>query len=96
MVFGRLNNSYVRGLEMKIIRFTASWCQPCKMLAKTLDEIENKPSIEVVDIDQDSDSAIKFGIRGVPTLLKLDENNTVIDRVVGVKKKEELENWLNG
>ncbi len=81
---------------MKIIRFTASWCQPCKMLAKTLDEIENKPSIEVVDIDQDSDSAIKFGIRGVPTLLKLDENNTVIDRVVGVKKKEELENWLNG
>ena len=35
----------------KIVRFTASWCGPCKMLAKTLEEVESKLPIEVVDID---------------------------------------------
>jgi thioredoxin 1 len=81
---------------MKIVRFTASWCQPCKMLAKILDDIENKPNIEVVDIDEDTDKAVEFGIRGVPTLVKLDDDNNVVDRLVGVKKQDELEKWLNG
>ena len=81
---------------MKIIRFTASWCQPCKMLAKMLEDIENKPIIEVVDIDQDSDAAIKFGIRGVPTLLKMDDNGNVVDRMVGMTTQPALEKWLNG
>lgn len=81
---------------MKIIRFTASWCQPCKMLAKMLEDIENKPTIEVIDIDQDSDSAIKFGIRGVPTLVKLDENGNVVERMVGMSTQPALEKFLNG
>ncbi len=81
---------------MRIIRFTASWCEPCKMLAKTLEDIENKPNIEVIDIDVNTSDAIKFGIRGVPTLVKLDDENNVVDRIVGMKPKAELENWLNG
>ena len=53
----------------KIIRFTASWCQPCKALASILEEINTNIPIEVVDIDAQQDIAIEYGIRGVPTLV---------------------------
>ena len=80
---------------MKILRFTASWCQPCKMLAKTLEDIENKPNIEVIDIDENSHAAIEYGVRGVPTMIKLDENNNVISRMVGNDSASKVEQWIN-
>lgn len=81
---------------MKVIRFTASWCGPCKTLAKTLEGIETRIPIEVIDIDEHQQTAVEYGIRGVPTLVKLDENNNVINRLVGAKPKKELEEWING
>ena len=81
---------------MKIIRFTASWCGPCKILAKTLEGIETKIPIETVDIDENQGTAVEYGIRGVPTLIMLDENNNVTKRLVGSKPKAELEQWING
>lgn len=81
---------------MKIIRFTASWCGPCKILAKTLEGIETKIPIETIDIDENQGTAVEYGIRGVPTLIMLDENNNVTKRLVGSKPKAELEQWING
>ena len=79
----------------KIIRFTASWCQPCKALASILEEIDTKIPIEVVDIDVHQEVAIEFGIRGVPTLVKVDENGNVTGRMVGVKAKNLVEEFIN-
>ena len=56
----------------RIIRFTASWCGPCKALAKNLEVANIEVPIEVVDIDIQSDIATDFGIRGVPTLVMMD------------------------
>ncbi len=81
---------------MKVIRFTATWCGPCKSLAKTLEDVETRIPIEVIDIDQNRDLAVEYGIRGVPTLVMLDENNNVTKRLVGAKSKKELEEWING
>jgi len=78
----------------RVLRFTASWCSPCKMLALQLEDIENKPLIEVIDIDSESEVAIEYGIRGVPTLVMLDENGE-IKRKTGMMQKTELESWLN-
>ena len=78
----------------RVIRFTASWCGPCKGLATTLSGIETSLPIEVVDIDEKSDIAREFGIRSVPTLVMLDEN-TEIKRVTGALPKAQLEAWLN-
>jgi len=79
----------------RVIRFTASWCGPCKMLAKTLDEIETNIPIEVVDIDEQSDVAVEFGVRSVPTLIMMDNQNNVSKRLVGVKPQAELQEWFN-
>jgi len=78
----------------KVIRFTASWCQPCKMLAKTLEDVQTNLPIEVVDIDKDSDVAIEYGIRGVPTMVMI-EDGTILKRLVGMKNTKELQEWFN-
>jgi len=79
---------------MRVIRFTASWCQPCKTLAKVLEDIQTDKPIEVYDIDEHPDYATEFGIRGVPTMVMMD-GNTEVKRMSGFKSKQELENWLN-
>jgi len=78
----------------RVLRFTASWCGPCKGLAMTLNNINTNMPIEVIDIDEQSGIARDFGIRSVPTLVMLDEN-TEVKRVVGALPQQQLEAWLN-
>ena len=79
----------------RVIRFTASWCQPCKMLARNLEDITTNIPIENVDIDENQDAAMEYGVRGVPTMIMLDENNTEIKRMVGMQSLKVLEDWFN-
>ena len=80
-------------MKMKVLRFTASWCQPCKMLAKTLEDVETQIPIEVIDIDERGDIAAEYGIRSVPTLIMLD-GGIEVNRFSGMKMKNELSEWL--
>jgi thioredoxin 1 len=82
-------------IDMRILRFTASWCGPCKLLAKNLEEADISIPIEVVDVDVHSDVAVEYGIRGVPTLILLDENDNISKRLVGNKTVSELREWIN-
>ena len=78
----------------KILRFTASWCQPCKALAKTLENADLGIPIEVVDIDVHDDVAVDYSIRNVPTLVLL--NNGVEEkRITGLKTITELKEWAS-
>ncbi len=78
----------------KVIRFTATWCSPCKMLAKTLESIETNIPIEVVDIDEQPDLATEFGIRSVPTLVMM-EDNVATKRLIGLKTIQEVEAFIH-
>ena len=80
-------------MSKKVLRFTASWCQPCKMLAKTLEGITTDYPIEVIDIDENQDLAIQYGVRGVPTLVML-QNDVETKRAVGVLTEGVLKDWL--
>ncbi len=80
--------------DKRVLRFTASWCGPCKMLAKNLESVSTNIPIEVVDIDENNEIAIDYGIRGVPTLVMLD-GNTEMKRLVGMQSLKQLEDWLN-
>ena len=80
-------------MDRKVLRFTASWCQPCKMLAKTLEGITIDYPIETIDIDEKQDLAIQYGVRGVPTLVML-EDDVETKRVVGMQTEGFLKDWL--
>jgi thioredoxin 1 len=84
--------SHVRD-EMKLLRFTASWCQPCKALAKNLEKANLNIPIEVIDIDENDQKAIEYSIRSVPTLVLIDDGNE--KRMIGVKTAEEIKKWVN-
>ena len=76
----------------KILRFTASWCQPCKIMAENLERANIKMPIEVIDIDVNDEIAMHYGIRSVPCLVMLDENIEV-KRLVGSKPAGQLREW---
>lgn len=78
----------------RVMRFTATWCGPCKALAKTLEEIDTNIPIEVFDVDEKPEIASEYGIRGVPTMIMMNENIEE-KRIVGAKTKTELERWIN-
>ena len=85
--------SHVKDKKMKVLRFTASWCQPCKMLAKTLEDVDTQIPIEVIDIDENQQIAMDYGIRGVPTLVMID-GDIEVKRVSGMLMKNQLTDWL--
>jgi thioredoxin-like negative regulator of GroEL len=64
------------------------------MLAKTLEQIETDIPIEVVDIDEQPELATEFGIRGVPTLVMV-EDNVAGKRLVGNKTIQEIEAFIH-
>jgi thioredoxin-like negative regulator of GroEL len=77
----------------RILRFTASWCNPCQGLAINLETANLGLPIEVVDIDMHSDVAQEYGVRSVPTLVMLDENIEV-KRIIGSKTVNQLQEWV--
>lgn len=76
----------------KILRFSAEWCQPCKTLAKNIEQANLNVPIEYVDIDQDDQLAAQYKIRGVPTLVMI-EGGIETKRISGVKTVNELKAW---
>ena len=77
----------------RVLRFTASWCGPCKSLAMNLENANLTVPIEVVDVDIHPEIAQEYGIRGVPTLVMMNENIEV-KRLVGSKTINELQKWV--
>ena len=80
-------------MDKRILRFTASWCAPCKTMSAQLEELNLNIPIEVIDIDVNSEVAMDYGIRSVPTLVILD-GNVEVKRKVGLSTKEILKNWI--
>jgi len=80
-------------MSRKVLRFTAPWCAPCKALANIIETIENVPEIEVIDITQDKDAAVKYRVQTVPTMVLL-EGPVELKRFRGIRSKSLIEEWL--
>jgi thioredoxin 1 len=76
-----------------LVDFWATWCPPCKMIAPMLEEIavekDGKLKIAKLDTDLNPDSAQKFGVMSLPTLI-LFKNGAEVSRVVGYRSKSQL------
>jgi len=78
----------------KILKFKATWCAPCRHLTQILSTVSTDVEIEEVDIDQNPTLTTTYKIRGVPTMVML-QDDVEVKRFTGTKSKEELENWIN-
>jgi thioredoxin 1 len=80
-----------------LVDFWAEWCQPCKVLAPTIEELANefegKVLVGKLNVDDNPETATKYGIRGIPTLL-LFKNGEVAQQMVGVKSKADIKKLI--
>jgi thioredoxin 1 len=81
-----------------LVDFWAEWCGPCRMMGPTVDQVATdytgKVKVGKLDVDSNQQTAAKYGIRGIPTLL-LFKDGKVVDQKVGAIGKPEFQKMLD-
>ncbi len=82
-----------------LVDFHATWCGPCKMIApfveQLADEYQGRAKVVKVDIDESPNTAAKFGITGVPTVLAI-KGGEVVGKQQGAAPKPVLQRLIDG
>ena len=79
-----------------LVDFWAEWCTPCKMIAPAIDSITQKhaadPTIKIgkLDVDNNQDTAMKYNVMSIPTLL-IFKNGEIVDTIVGLRPESDIE-----
>ena len=82
------NKILVESNEIFIVDFYADWCGPCRMLAPRLEEIEGV-NIYKINVDENSDLAMQYGIMSIPCLISFKEGKEY-KRSLGLVDKEDI------
>ncbi len=75
--------------EPVLVDFYADWCGPCKMLSPIMDEISEENTVYKINVDNDQDLAIQFGIMSIPCVIAFKEGKE-INRIVGLTNKDAI------
>lgn len=81
-----------------LVDFWAEWCYPCRMVAPVIEEISKeytgKLKVGKLNTDHNQQTAMKYGISGIPTMM-IFKNGEVVDRIVGALPKHALTEKIN-
>lgn len=82
---------------MKLMLFTGSWCIPCQQMKPIVKEVAEERGIglKVVDVEAETEAANAYMVRGVPTLIKFDDDGGEVGRKIGGLTKEQIEEFLS-
>jgi thioredoxin 1 len=88
----------IGGGKTVLVDFWAEWCGPCRRLAPTVEELagdyDGKVVVGKLNVDENPNTAFKFSIRGIPTLL-LFKGGLVVEQVVGLADKDSLKKVID-
>lgn len=80
-----------------IVDFHASWCGPCKLLGPRLESIvasrEGKVHLAKIDVDDNADLAMEYGVQSVPTVLGV-KNGKILDKFIGLQDDDQLQTFV--
>lgn len=81
-----------------LVDFWAEWCGPCRMMAPTVDQVASdyagKVKVGKLDVDTNQQTASRYGIRGIPTLL-LFKGGQIVEQKIGAIGKPEFQKMLD-
>ncbi len=82
-------------MDVKI--FSAFWCGPCKGLKPIMEELKNEYqniNFQTIDVDDESELAINYGVRSIPTVI-FEKGGIEVSRQVGIKSKQTYVDLIN-
>jgi thioredoxin 1 len=88
------NQAVLKSEQPILVDFWAVWCGPCRMVAPVVDEIareqEGKLKVMKLDVDDNQNTAMAYGVMSIPTLI-LFKNGQPVERIVGFRPKADME-----
>ena len=91
------DSEVLKATEPVVVDFWAEWCGPCRMIAPALEEIagtlNGKVKIVKLNVDENPQTAAKYGIQSIPTLM-IFKDGQMASRQIGAAPKQKLEQWI--
>jgi len=93
-------NELLSAKKVSVLQFSAEWCGPCRTLGPIIDQlsednVDKDVIIAKINVDENQELAVKYGVRGIPTVIILKDGEEQ-SRKVGVTEKSEFQSIING
>lgn len=80
--------------KIKLYKFYADWCGPCKQQTRLLESTPVSVEVVPVNVDTEEEKAKQFGVRGLPTLILVDDEDTIIKSWCKLTNPSEINNFI--